>query len=120
MEIIKTEKAEDLQRLYDGSAWTWEGITIDEESLNSIIKWFKDQECPLKEEKVYVTKGKLMNEVYGLTGKNRYKNNLKILSIELKNIKDVGKLFMKKFEVGARWFDDIVENNRTREEQKES
>ena len=121
MELIKcTEK--DIQRLYDGSAWTWEGMNTDDDNLKAISDWFKDKGCPLKKEEFWVTTGKQMNEFCGklagkqtLTGDNAYPEDLSILSIELDNITDVPKLYMAKFEVKARWFDDCVDNNVQRE-----
>ena len=109
----------DKQRLYEGSAWTWEGTTIDKASLEFIANWFKEQGCPLINKEFYLITGEQMNWFCGgLTGSNAYKKDLHILAIELKNIPNVEKLYMKKFEVGARWFNDIVDNNRRREEDK--
>ena len=66
--------------------------------------------------KMYVITGKQMNNFkVPLTGDNAYPEDLTILSIELDNITDVSKLFLKKFEVGARWMDDICDNNWSRE-----
>ena len=105
----------DMQRLYDEDAWTWEGMTTNSNNLQDIIDWFKEQGCPLREEEFWLTTGAQMNEFCGgLTGSNAYPDDLSILSIELENIKDVNKLLVKKFEVGARWFSDIVENNKRR------
>ena len=114
MELIKaTEK--DIQKLYDGSAWTWEGMRTDDDNLNAIINFFKEEGCPLLKEEFYIVTGKQMNEFCGgLTGDNEYPEDLTILCIELDNIKDVSKLYIKKFEVGARWFDDIVNGNMER------
>ena len=112
MNIIKCDK-DDLKNLYEGSAWTWEGLNADKENLNAVIKWFMANGAPLKRHEFYVTTGKQMNEFCGgLTGDNAYPDDLTILSIELDNITNVETMFIKKFEVGARWFDDIVDNNR--------
>ena len=90
-------------------------MATDDDNLKEIINWFKEEGCPLKKEEFYIVTGKQMNDFCGgLSGNSAYKEDLTILSIELDNITDVNKLFMKKFEIGARWFDDIVENNRQR------
>lgn len=115
MELIKVETADQLNKLYEGSAWTWEGISTSEENLKAIVDWFAEQDCPLKEETFYVISGKTMNDVYELTGNNQYSNDLNLLSIDLDNITNVEALVFVKFQVGARWFDDIVDNNRRRE-----
>lgn len=105
----------DMQRLYDEDAWTWEGMTTNSDNLQDIIDWFKEQGCPLREEEFWLTTGAQMNEFCGgLTSSNAYPDDLTILSIELDNIRDVNKLIFKKFEVGAHWFSDIVDNNRRR------
>ena len=59
-----------------------------------------------------------MNEVYCLTGTNRYPDDLTFLCFPLDGL-HVGKLAMFKLEMGDRWFDDIVDNNLRREETNE-
>lgn len=115
MNLIKVTTKEQLDHLYQGSAWTWEGMSTSEDNLKAIAQWFQEQGCPLKEETFYLISGKTMNNAYGLTGSNKYKARLNILAIDLDNITQVEKLILTKFQVGARWFDDIVDNNRRRE-----
>ena len=117
MDILKCTTG-DMDRLYEGDAWTWEGMTTDDDNLREIIKWFEENGCPLKKPEFWVMTGKQMNEYCGgLTGNNKYSDDLTILSIELDNITDCQKMILKKFEVLARWFSDIVDNNRAREKQ---
>ena len=52
-----------------------------------------------------------MNNAYGLTGENAYKDELTILSIKLEDIENVGAIIIPRFDIGGRWFDDIVDNN---------
>lgn len=59
--------------------------------------------------------GRDMNEVYGLTGDNAYKDDLHFLAFPLDGL-DVGRLAIFKLVCGDRWFDDIVDNNRRRNE----
>lgn len=107
---------DDLWELYNESAWTWEGMSTDDENIGLIIDFFNNQGCPLKENEFYVTTGKQLNSFNKeLTGDNAYPDDLQIVSIFLDNITNVEKLFMVKFQVGARWFDDICENNWARE-----
>lgn len=102
MELIRCTE-QDIQRLYDEDAWTWLGMTTDDDNLQSIIDWFKEEGCPLKKEEFYVMTGKQLNNFkIPLTGDNAYPEDLTILSIELDNITDVSKLFIKKFEVGLK------------------
>lgn len=102
--IIKVNTKEQLDELYNCSAMTWEGLR--EESFQQAL-----EECGTDDAIGYVVKGKVMNEFYGLTGNNAYPNDLNIFSID--KVKVLAILF------GARWFDDIVDNNQRREEEKE-
>ena len=52
-----------------------------------------------------------MNNKYGLTKDNAYPNDLNIVSIKLEDIKEVNRIVVPRFAIGARWFDDIVNNN---------
>jgi len=59
--------------------------------------------------------GRDMNAEYGLTGNNRYPDDLHFLCFPLDGLA-VGKLAMFKLQMGDRWFDDIVDNNARRDE----
>lgn len=101
-----------LDNLYNNSAFTIEGLA--EESIPDLIKWLKDNTTFTTNELiVYITKGNVMNETYKLYDSNAYDNDLNIVSII--DI-DLIKVALKRFSVGGRWFDDIVDNNaRTKE-----
>ena len=58
-----------------------------------------------------------MNEKYGLTKDNAYPEDLNIVSIKLEDIKNIFRLSVARFEIGARWFSDIVDNNIERQNQ---
>ena len=60
-----------------------------------------------------------MNQNYRLTGANAYNDNLTLISIKTEDIKEVNKIAIPRFEIDGRWFDDIVDNNARREENKE-
>ena len=96
-----------LEKLYNNSAFTIEGLA--EESIPDLIKWLEENtdfttENPI----VYVTKGKVMNVEYDLVDNNAYKEDLTIVSvIDIDSLK----VALKRFSVGGRWFDDIVDNN---------
>lgn len=60
-----------------------------------------------------------MNDNYNLTGSNAYPNNLTLISIKTDDIKNLNAIIIPRFEVGGRWFDDIVDNNARREEIEE-
>jgi hypothetical protein len=102
-----------LQELEDlGSALTIEGLT--ENSIKDFIGWVK-QYTPMINETAYIIKGKTMNTVYGLTGDNAYPDDTNIVSIKLEDMENSMAVVMPRFQIGARWFDDIVMNNAARE-----
>ena len=100
MEIINVETKEQLKELYDSSAMTWEGLRED----NFEIALDMAGQAGAKG---YITKGKVMSELCDLTGDNAYPDDLNIFSI--KNFKGLAIQF------GARWIDDIIDNNARRE-----
>lgn len=101
---------EELEGL--GSALTIEGLA--EDGIKDFVEWIK-QYTPMINETAYIIKGKTMNEVYGLTGNNAYPDDCNIVSIRLEDMEDCMKVVMPRFQIGARWFDDIVMNNQARE-----
>lgn len=102
MYTIKEVKTfEELKKLYDGSAMTWEGLK--KESFVEALK-----ECSYsKDAWGYYLTGKTMNKLCRLSGDNAYPDSLTIFSIlDSKGLA---------ITVGARWMDDIIDNNARRE-----
>ena len=98
---------EQLNNLYNNSAFTIEGLA--EASIPDMIKWLEENTVFTTENPiVYVIKGEVMNTEYNLVGNKVYSNDLTIVSIF--DI-DLFKIALKRFAVGGRWFDDIVDNN---------
>jgi hypothetical protein len=105
--IEKVTTKEQLDNLYNHSAFTIEGLA--EESIPDMIKWLESNTVFTTDKPiVYVTKGTVMNNEYGLVGNKAYADDLTIVSIF--DI-DLLKIAIKRFSVGGRWFDDIVDNN---------
>lgn len=99
-EIIKVTEKEQFDELYKNWAMTWEGLRSEdfEEALDC---------CGGEGAKGYLIKGHDMNRRYRLTGDNRYPEDLNIFAIyPFKGLA---------IQFGARWFTDIVDNNRRRE-----
>lgn len=103
-----------LKKAYDGSYYTiigaggnleeWKaGYTkmLSEKGIGSIKEWFS-------------FKGADMNKEFCLSGTNRYDDNLTFLVFPLDGL-DVGKLAIFKLQMGDRWFDDVVNNDLSRE-----
>ena len=100
MEIIEVKTLEQLKDLYNCSAMTWEGLR--EEDFSVALNM-----CGAEGAKGYVTKGKVMNNLCSLTGSNAYPDDLTIFSID--------KFKGLAIQYGARWMDDIIDNNADRE-----
>lgn len=105
-----------LDELYKSSALTFTGVSSEEESLNQIIGWIKEKSEVANPISIHIISGQIMNDNYGLTGNNTYPKDLTLISIKLEDIKNVNAIVIPRFEVGGRWFDDIVNNNAMREE----
>lgn len=114
MKITYVSTKAELDALYNQSALTWEGLTTDEDNLNAVKEWLAANGAILNdiEPQFHIITGKLMNEIYGLTDTNAYPEDLTIVSVT--DINTV-KVALARFQVGGRWFDDIVSNNARRE-----
>lgn len=105
-----------ISELEKGSAITWEGLNKDDDSLSQAVDFFTTESKGFKVPcDIYWWSGKEFNDKYGLTGDNRYPDDLNFISIPLDMWSEMGNLPMLKFQVGARWLDDIVDNNARRE-----
>lgn len=120
MNVIKVTEKEQLDMLYNDSACTLEGLA--ESSVGDMLEamcdrgFIKDGSLNVD---VYSIKGCLMNEVYHLTGDNAYQDDITIICVPLKFMKNIDEFAVTmRFEYGYRWFDDIVDNNARREEEQ--
>ena len=66
----------------------------------------------------YTCKGREINERFGFVGDNAFQNDLTCLFFPLDEL-HVGKLAMFKLRMGDRWFDDIVQNTLSRQNEEE-
>jgi len=107
---LATEK--DLKRFYDDWSFTFEGMAGDNKNLKDIKKFLNDKFKVKFSGNYYLVKGKLMNSHYGLKGDNKYPNDLDILVLMQGEFGNINSLPMAKMSVGARWFTDIVDNNK--------
>lgn len=119
-EITKIEVStkDKLNELYNSSALTFIGISDDEKSLNDMVRWLKRKTEISNPLPIHIIKGKVMNEIYKLTGSNAYRNNLTLIAIKTEDIKNIGVMAIARFEVDGKWFDDIVNNNLEKEKIK--
>ena len=117
IKIIPADETK-IRELENGSAFTWEGLSGLENDKEVILDDFKKANVLDDVEifEFYTWKGELMNQIYQLTGSNAYPEDLTFVSIPLSMFNNnVGKLALVKFQLGARWLDDIVDNNARRE-----
>lgn len=116
--ITEVGSCDEMERLEGVSALTFEGAVAEEGNLEFLEKWFKavGQELP-DEPEAFVIIGEGMNGLYGLTGSNSYPDDLSILMIDCIAMGvSQAAVAIPRFEIGGRWLDDVVENNRRRQE----
>lgn len=112
-EIKKIKSKKEIDALSNVSALTFIGLDPNNKSLEQAIKWLNNHNALTEENLVFhVISGKLMNKEFGLSGTNRYAEDLSIISIT--GI-DITKIILARFDVGGRWLDDIIDNNLERE-----
>ena len=119
IKIISADETK-IRELENGSAFTWVGLSGLENDKETIVNCFKEEKVLADVEtfEFYTWKGELMNQIYQLTGSNAYPEDLNFVSIPLNMFKNIGKLAMLKLQYGARWLDDIVDNNARRESEE--
>jgi hypothetical protein len=100
MKIITVETKEQLEALYNCSAMTWEGLRSEDFEVALEM-------CGKEDADGYITKGSVMNKLCKLTGDNAYPDDLNIFSI--------AKFKGLAIQYGARWMDDIIDNNARRQ-----
>ena len=118
MNKIKVTTKEQLDALYEDWSLTIEGLLPAEKNLKELLDWVKEL-TPLKREDVYTIEGAVMNREYGLTGTNAYPDTgCTLVCVKLADMENPKRVAIPRFQIGGRWFYDIVENNRAREEAK--
>ena len=108
--VPENRVTEFLDKFFNTSAFTFEGLDITDKTGNKQLEEALRSAGYEKDEILtYWFTGAEMNKRYSLTGDNRYADDLTFLVVpEFYNP-------MFKMLVGARWFDDIVQNNARRE-----
>ena len=100
---------------YNGSFYTITGCGGNlDEWTNGYCRLLKEKGVG-EPEGVITFRGKDMNMEYGLTGDNAYPDGLTFLMFPLTGL-NMGRLAIFKILMSDRWFDDIVDNNRRRQE----
>lgn len=113
---ILPENSEMINDLTSKSAFTWEGMDASDENLQAIVDDLKENTNITLPVNFYKWSGELFNDMFELTDANAYPNDLTFLAIDLDNWSAMGNLPIYKMQVGARWLDDIVDNNKVRQD----
>ena len=91
------------------STFTYIGLSLSDDSVADMEKSLRGYGYDKEELLVYYTDGAILNSYYGLTGGNRYSEDLTIVFVpDFYNP-------IARIVTGAHWFDDVVANNRRRE-----
>lgn len=111
--IIRPDVSQ-LAHLDETEAIVVEGL--EEDSIQAFVNWASDiAGTPVDVVEVYVMKGELLNRAWSLTGTNRYPDDLTIVAVSFDQLYQPGSLAIPRFNVGARWWSDVMENNLRRE-----
>lgn len=112
--MIKHEvtTVDELDELYDDSALTLMGLKTSDDSLGEYVEWINENSEGFKgEPEFWVITGEMMNRTYHPDRfEDFYPNDLHIVCVKLNDLFGLGKLALKRFDIGARWFDDVVDN----------
>ena len=116
---VFTASSSKISELEKSSALTWEGMSLGGESLLALETYLNDTFGLADQDKLiaYTWSGKTFNTKYNLHGSNAYPDDLNFISFDLSNFQRINMancLDVKRY--GGRWLDDIVSNNRRREE----
>ena len=112
---IKVTTRKQLDKLYNCSALTVIGLQDSDEELKAFGKWIQCRTKISQPLPIYIIKGKTMNEEYGLTKENAYPEEINLISVDLNDIEMGSKIILERFSIGRRLFDDIVNNNKWRQ-----
>lgn len=108
----------DIDFMYDNWALCFEGMAEHPENMKGCAHWLKMHGCEMLKPDFYFITGKQMNEKYGLTGTNAYQDDFHICCIKQQDLSNPPAIYLPRFEVGGRWFTDVVDNNARRENAK--
>lgn len=108
---IKTIRTKcDITKMSKDNNLTIEGCSLINENYEFLQSWLKMIRA--NKERItflYNIKGRTMNRLYHLKGDMKYPNELNIICID-NRFYDREKIGSTRFDIGARWFNDIIEN----------
>lgn len=95
---VKTK--DEIQDLIDSSAITMLGLYEGKDGDLAFQEYLKEY---LEDDTIYITMGETINEIYGTD----FQDDLRIVSLKYNKL---GRLPMMRLEIGAKWFDDFIDN----------
>lgn len=122
-EVIEVKEDKKFKQLERENAMTVEGLAAEEDTYYGLIDFFKEYNAIDEDKKVvefWIIKGVDMNEHYNLHGNNAYPDNLTIVNVPLTQLRSFAGIALPMRGFGARWYDDVVENNKRREKEMRS
>lgn len=99
---------EDIKDLANSSAITMLGLVEGENGDLAFQDFLKDY---LDDDIIYITMGKTLNEIYG----SDFQEDLRIVSLKYNKL---GRLPAIRLEIGAKWYDDLIDSI-TKEKEEE-
>lgn len=119
MRDLRTLDSIGLSEVYNNSFYTISGAGGNlDEWMDSYERLFAEQEIGRPEFWITFT-GQDVNDEYSLEGNNRFQDDLVFLAFPLDGL-DMAKLAIFKMNHHDRWFDDIIDNSRSRPSYSES
>ncbi|MDY3006316.1 hypothetical protein HV819_06465 [Anaerococcus sp. AGMB00486] len=91
---------DDVKELIDSSAITMLGLFEGENGDLAFKDYLKDY---IEDDTIYITMGKTINALY----ETNLPEDLRIVSLKYNKL---GRLPMIRLEIGAKWFDDFIDN----------
>ena len=91
---------EEINDLIKASAITMVGLAEGKDGDLAFQDYLKDY---LEDDTIYITMGKTINEFY----ESNLPEDLRIVSLKYNKL---GRLPMIRLEIGAKWFDDFIDN----------
>lgn len=107
--LTDDQAKEKFEEFYNGSALTISGMIPEEAQL--YVDYFGEHTGIKEGVAGYIYTGKVMNDHYNLSGDNRYPDDIHFLTIPNEAFENAMAIAIPRFQVGGRWFDDIVDNN---------
>ena len=110
LEFKDVTTKDEIKELKENSAFTFEGIVVDSETLDQIYELLHNQFNVLSDKDIEIYKFSGFDLKEAFPEISDYPNDIILVSIPLEAFVNVGRASIVKLQIGARWLDDIVDN----------